>query len=487
MNICNVVNYLNQHNNYQINDNYYNQIEIWENWWRGFYKPFHEFNEMSGTDIIKRKLYSLKMAKKVCEDWASILLNEKTQITVDDHTSSIFLQGKNQTEGVLGQTGFWQQGNALIEKAFYSGTGAFVLKLNNMTILTDGTVKEDKGTHITLDYLTAMNIIPLTVRNGKITEAAFASEIMQKGKPYIYLETHELESDGYVITNRYFSESANTLHPEPLPSGIAPVLRTRSFVPFFSIVYPAIVNNIQHNGGMGISVFAGAIDNLMGVDLAYNNFCRDFKLGGKKVFYNSDLVRVVCGADGRRVTITPDDVMQQLFTQINSSEVDDEKQLIQEFNPSLRVTENRDGVQAQLDYLSFKCGFGTKHYQFNSGTILTATQYAGDKQELVQNASKHYIVVEQAIQGIVRAILWAGKYILGEPVNPDAEITITFDDGYIIDKESERERDRQDCRDGAMQWWEYRMKWRGEDEVTAKRMVNAAVSDDEQMNFGRDQ
>ena len=32
----------------------------------------------------------------------------------------------------------------------------------------------------------------------------------------------------------------------------------------------------------------------------------------------------------------------------------DEKELIYEFNPALRVAENKDGVQAMLDYLSFK-------------------------------------------------------------------------------------------------------------------------------------
>lgn len=48
-------------------------------------------------------------------------------------------------------------------------------------------------------------------------------------------------------------------------------------------------------------------------------------------------------------------------------------------------------------------------------------------------------------------------------------MTIQFEDSYIIDKESERERDRQDVRDGFMQKWEYRMKWFGEDEETAKR------------------
>lgn len=49
--------------------------------------------------------------------------------------------------------------------------------------------------------------------------------------------------------------------------------------------------------------------------------------------------------------------------------------------------------------------------------------------------------------------------------------TIGFDDSIITDSNTERERDRQDVRDGLLQAWEYRVKWRGEDEATAKAMT----------------
>jgi A118 family predicted phage portal protein len=297
----------------------------------------------------------------------------------------------------------------------------------------------------------------------------FVSETIEKGKPYLYLEIHELMGGEYVITNRYFKAENEQLTEEPLPQGIAPVVHTGTDIPLFSIITPNIVNTFANANGLGMSIYAHAIDNLMGVDLAFNNLCRDFKLGGKKVFYNQSIIQT--DADGYQVA--PDDVMQQLFVQVGDEMLSEngQQKAVQEFNPTLRVTENKDGIQGQLDYLSFKCGLGTKHYQFNSGSIVTATQYMGDKQELVQNASKHYIVIERALKQLVRAILWAGKEILGQPVNPDAKITVNFEDSYVIDKESERLRDLQEIRDGLMQKWEYRMKWKGEDEDTAKSMA----------------
>lgn len=403
-------------------------------------------------------------------------MNEKTEIVIDDKASSEFLQGENGYGGVFANISFWEEANALVEKAFYSGTGAFVLKLDGLEVSEDGVVRKGPEAAIRMEYLPAFCIIPLSQRYGRITEAAFVSESTVRGKPYIYLEIHTLENGVYAIENRYYEATNSNLVRAELPDGVAPKFITGSPLPFFSIVRPNTVSPYKNNLGLGCSVFSQAVDNLKGVDLAFNNFCRDFKLGGKKVFYNRELTKTVgVTADGAPIYVAPDDMMQQLFVSIGDGFVD-EKKLVYEFNPDLRVQDNRDAVQAQLDYLSFKCGMGTRHYRFDgTSTTITATQYTGEKQELKQNAAKHGIVIEQALQSIVRAILWAGKNILGEPVDPESAIVVEFSDGYIVSDEEKRAQDIQDVRDGLMQPWEYRVKWYGEDEITAKAMAQASA------------
>ncbi|WP_353853111.1 phage portal protein [Dehalobacter restrictus] len=484
MNISAVIDYLNKTYSYDLTGEYYDHIMKWKAWWKGYHKPFHQYFERGyNSKLIERKLYTLKMAKKVCEDWASILLNEKTEIVIKDEPGSLFILGEeeNSDDGVFQKNSFWMKANELVEKAFYSGTGAFVLRLEGMKILGEKILK-DSQTKIRIEYLTALNIVPLTVKRGKVIDVAFVSEVLQAGEKYIYIETHMLKDGSYSIRNQYFKEEEGILQEKPLPEGILPEFSTGSDIPLFAILRPNIVNNIDETTGLGISVYADAIDNLEGVDLAFNNFCRDFKLGGKKVFLNEQLTQT----DENGITLTPDDVAQQLFVGMGDGYIDKDgnNKLIHEFNPALRVDENKDGIQGQLDYLSFKCGLGTKHYQFNAGSIVTATQYMGDKQELVQNASKHYIVVEETLKSLVKSILWVGKEVVGVNVKVDSLITITFDDSYIIDKESERLRDQQEIRDGLMQKWEYRVKWYGEDEDTAKSMVPDNLSDSALMGFG---
>lgn len=467
-----ILQYLNKKFGTSLRTEYYENVRLWKAWWQGYVKSFHSFRELDGDRVLDRKLYSMKMAKKICEDWASILLNEKTGIVIADKASSDFVQGVKQTSGVLGANEFWQRGNELIERAFYSGTGAFVLRLENAPLDGKGNILRSPETQIGIDYLDAMFIYPISVKRGKITEAAFASVQLVQGKYQVYLEEHTLQNGNYVIYNELFDYESGTLVPKALPQGMLPMLNTGSSVPWFAILEPNLSNNLSGSNGMGLSVFANAIDELQNVDIAFNNFVKDFKLGGKKVFYNRSMTKRT--KDGR--LISPDDVAQQLFLQIDSdSDVDaDLKTLIQEYNPELRVEENTKGIQAALDYLSFKCGLGTRYYSFDGGTIQTATQYTGERQDLVQNANKHYIAVERALQSLVRSVLYIGREILGQPVKEDAEVEIKFEDSYIIDKEQERERDRQDVLSGIMQRWEYRMKWYGENEAQAK--ANATPS-----------
>lgn len=468
-----IIEYLNKEKGYNIPTAYYKNIEYWNAWWQGYDDSFHKYFEVSNEVKVARELYSLKMGKKICEDWASLLLNEQTEIVTEDERA-------NELLGYV-LNGFWHNANALVERTFATGTGAIVIKLNKMLLSGEKIVKSG-DTRITFDYITAQNIIPLTFENGIITEVAFVSEIMDKGKKYLYLETHELEKGKYKITNTYFSHGdGEEIQKVDLPESVAQEIYTNTDIPFFAIITPNIVvNTKEKSNGLGMSVFANAIDNLKGVDLAFNNFCRDFKLGGKKIFYSDSLIKY--DENGR--AIAPDDVMQQLFTVVGDMPITENGQnaLMQEYNPVLRVSENKDGLQSQLDYLSFKCGLGTKHYQFNNGQIVTATQYTGDKQELIQNASKHMITIEYALKQLVKAVLWIGNEVLGLPIDCETEITVNFEDGFIIDKESERLRDIEEMREGIMQKWEYRAKWYGEDEETAKKMTEQAT-DDEIMGF----
>lgn len=448
----------------------YEQIRQWKAWWSGDYPPFHRFLELdSQGGRVQRQLYSLRMAKKICEDWAGILLGEHASLQVGHAPSSLFLQGENGEGGLLGECRFWQRANALIEEAFCTGTGAILLHLNGMRA-ADGRLQPDPQTRLSLQYIGALGILPISTENGEITEAAFCSEALQNGRRLLFLETHLLSESGYVIENRCFCEQEGRLSETGLPPGIAARFETGNRLPLFSIIRPNSVST-HGAGGLGEAVFAQAIDALKGVDLAFNNFCRDFQLGGKKVFYRRSLLSDAPGGG----LLAPDDICQQLFVSVGES-APDEPPLIQEHNPALRVQENIDGLQAQLDYLAFRCGLGPRYYRFDASSAITATEYAGQKQELLRNAAKHALGIKRALTACLRALLWAGREALGQPIDPQAPICLQLEDGIITDRESERQRDRADVAAGLLLPHEYRSKWFGETKAAARAALAETLS-----------
>lgn len=455
----------------KLSTTFYTNVRTWRNWWRGYDDTFHSYRQL-GVDNAprKREMYRMNMAKRITEDWAGLLLNERTGITVEDTGSNEWLQGEDGNGGVLWDNAFFQEGNELLEKAFALGTGAFIARADGAKVDKSGKVVADPECKAVIDYVDALCIIPLSISRSRITEVAFVSESVKRGKTCIYLETHTIGENGnYQIENEYFIKDGSRMKPTELPPGIVPLIDTGSPLPWFAIFTPNITNNNEYENGLGLSVYANAIDNLKGVDLAFNNFTKDLFLGGKKVFINKSMLQT--DKDGK--VITPDDAAQQLFQMVGDGMDFDAKQMTQEFNPSLRVAENAEAVQRQLDYLSFACGMGTHRYQFNFSGVKTATEYTGERQDLVQHAQRHSIVLVNAIKTLCAALLYIGRDFCGAAVDPETNITVDFADGFIIDDNAARENDRQDIRDGIKQKWEYRVKWYHETEEEAKAAIDS--------------
>ncbi|MGN1409613.1 MAG: phage portal protein [Eubacteriales bacterium] len=429
-------------------------IELWKSWWQGFDRGFHRFYENSaGVGIVKREMYRMNMAKKICEDWASLLFNDSCTVRISDDAGEKFVKR------IFSENDFWGAANLLTEKAFALGTAAAIMRLSGFECGEDGIYATDKS-KITFEYVDAAHIHPISVKNGRIVEAAFISEEVIRGETYIYVETHRLENGEYVITNElYAPEDGEYVSKGAAFGGDVPeVIRTGSPYPFFAILTPNIQNNFDPDSGMGVSVFADAIDCLKGVDLAFNNFCRDIKLGGKKVFLSQSLIQ----RDGYGNVITPDDVAQQLFVTLGDGDIS-EHPMINEHNPELRTEENALAVQWQLNYLAFRCGLGTHHYTFDidGRTKLTATQYMGERQDMRQNLVKHQRNAKSFIVSLVRALLWCAREYYGLEVDPAAEIVMSFDDSYFADSDSEREADLREVEAGVMTADEFRQKWKG--------------------------
>lgn len=481
-----ILKYLSKKGYRTVSTDYYTFIEMWENWWKNNV-DFHKYHDSTGKE---RKMFSLGMAKRVPEDWASILFTERDEIVTKANTSQQTKVNNDYLNKQLKILKVYKDLPTAIEKAMAMGTAGATMRVKNAKVDKNGKVSATNRTKLDIIYLDATQIVPLKVEHGKIIDVAFVSESIEDGKKIYYVELHqlqydeELKKDIYVISNNYINEQGE----EVAKKDIVKQYTFKSDVPLFSILKPAVANPLDteyHNAnGLGFSIYGTAIDQLMVCDITYNNFAMDFYLGGKKVFYNKKITRTktrqIKDTDGNikeeEYEVYPDDVMKQQWTVYGDNQISNIKEnpVVTEYNPDLRVTEDKEGIQFALNMLSFKSGLGTKYYEFNGTSVVTATQYVGDRQDLVSNANKHRKRVDEFVSGIGKAILLLGRILFKENVTEDCLVTITDKDGFMVDTETAKNEFRKDIAQGIRKPWEYRVKFLGEDEETAK----ARIADD---------
>lgn len=464
---------------------YYKWIEIWESWWRNEVE-FHKYHDDSGTE---REMYTLGMAKRLAEDWSSILFTERDEITTEAKTQKQTKKNNEYLDRELKILKVYKDLPTAIEKAFATGTAGAIIRIKNAKLDRNNNLYADERTKKDIIYVGASQIIPLKVEHGEIIDVAFVSENIVGDEKEYYIETHELKykdnikQEAYEINNIYLNEKGEEIQKK----GIARNYTIPSNVPLFSILKPAIVNPIDENyniiNGLGFCCYGTAIPQLKACDITYHNFVMDFYLGGKKVFYNKKIVQTeskqIKDNNGNvkeiEIPIYPDDLTRQQWkTYGNEMQNIKDNPAITEYNPELRVEEDTAGIQFALNMLSFKAGLGTEYYRFDvgKGMAVTATQYVGDRQDLIINANKHRKNVDEFVSGICKAILLLGRILFKEPVTEDCVVNITDKDGFMVDTETAKQEFRQDIAQGIRKPWEYRVKFLGEDKETAKAMVS---------------
>ena len=234
---------------------------------------------------------------------------------------------------------------------------------------------------------------------------------------------------------------------------LAKEVKTGWTKPQFVIDRLNITNNAEENNPMGLAIFANSIDVLKKIDIEYDSYCNEFELGRKRIFVKPELLTNVDGSPA----FDPDD---SVFYSMPEDDANNEG-LIKEIDMSLRTEEHSKAINDDLNYLSFKCGFGTDRYQFGRTGVKTATEVISENSDMYRTIKKHEILLEDALKQLIHIIIHLGT-VLNNPLEPESEITIDFDDSIIEDKETERNRDRQDVSMGVMSHAEYRAKWYGE-------------------------
>lgn len=440
-------------------------ISLWTKWYKGKVPSFHRYYVYNGQKKIYRERLSMKMAKQVCEDWASLLMNEKVKIVVSK---------QEEMDKLLMDLDFWNKANEAVEKGFALSMCALVINVNGLQVVENEedkevleTVIDPNKTYLDLSTYTASHLIPLTWENGKCVECGFVNEDTEKTVTIVHIRDENGEYLIYKsIEYKNNSEKKNEVT----------VLATGSKNPWFVIIHPRITNNLEIDSPYPISIFGNAIDTLKAIDVKYDSYNVEFLQGKKRTYVSAKLDEVDKNTGEVKNAFDPDDtVIYQLpaGTTVNG----EEKALVINVTDALRAAEHSQAIQDELNFLSKQVGLGVDYYRFEKGRVMTATQVISEKSDTFRNMKKHEGILEKALITLIKSIMYASNECTNLKFDKPDEVVVQFDDSIIEDKTTEKDNDRKDVESGIQSKLEFRMKWYGEDEETAKKALQVAFGD----------
>lgn len=445
----------------KVPETYYSHINTWKSWYDGNVKGFHDFRVFNGQSSVKCRRYTMGMGKKVSEDWANLLMNEKVRIALDGEKEQAFV------DRVLRDNNFAVKANEMQEIKAALGTAAYVFRVTGAETRGENGEVTGRTGDIRIDYVDAGMVIPLTWENRRAKECAFASPVASGTERYVYLQIHKLNNGLYEIENAIYRVTGESLTETDLNSvpgfeSIAPVVKTGSDKPLFVLDRLNLANNIDEGLPMGVAVFANAIDQLKGVDIAYDSYVNEFVLGKKRIMVKPAATKTL---DGEALFDEKDLTFYILPEDSGDGEV------IREIDMKLRTTEHSAGIQDMLTALSAKCGFGERHYKFDSGSVATATQVISENSTLFRTIKKHEIVLEDVLVEVCRTILRLGNSIQNAGLNEETKISVQFDDSIIEDRQTKLQMMRADVAANLLRPELYVMEAYGVSEEEALKMM----------------
>lgn len=451
---------------YDVNDNALTIIHACDDWYSN--RVIEDFHKRKTINAIPYELSRLNFGKRCCSDDANLC--EVLEINAGDGEQGNFVNG------VLNKSEFNTQYRKQLEKTSADGTTACYIRLDNATFMDNNSVK---GGIIKLNYVEADAFMPLTVENDIVIEAAFSGSGLSKGKKQTTLVLFTFGDNGlYTAETHVFDDKGNELTDQET------IVQLGEVKPF-AVMRNAEVNNLDDMTGYGLPKLWDAIPALKVVDLCYNVLFSDLDKAEKIILVNE----LLCEFDENgQPKMTPE--QKKLFVLIGEKLPDpQEKALIQEYNPEIRIEPVTKSFELALSLLSMSFGYGTKKYSFENGQITTATEYVGERQDQMQELNRQRQEAIRYIQDICRAVMWFANTFQGKAFNLDQEILVDFDDSYITDREAELERKRNDALAfdiPELTVW-YLMDAYSLAEEEARKLVEAKVEKEEQETGGEDE
>ena len=280
----------------------------------------------------------------------------------------------------------------------------------------EGNVIPGSGS-IRLGFCMADQFVPTAWDNTQVTDGVFISRQAKDGYYYTRLEWHKWDGLTYWISNEaYRSEYKQNGAKEPqdilgfrYPLNAAyPFLDEQTplqglSTSLFAYYRPAIANNLDDDSPLGVSIYANALSTLKALDICYDSFVQEFRLGRKRIIVPAQCLRTVqdpITKESRRFF----DATDEAYVALKTDDTDALK--IQDNTVSLRVGEHEQAINALLSILCLQVGFSAGTFTFDRAQGLkTATEVISENSKTYKTIKSNQLQIKAAIDRVVDAIV----------------------------------------------------------------------------------
>lgn len=422
-------------------------LNVLKSWYSGNVADFHTYKLYNGENELTMHKKSLNMFKRVCEDWADSLANEKLEITIPERDNELLNQ-------IFVENDFKTLINDAVEKSFAFGYGALALRLDEVEVGERTGIINTQNAKIKIDFIDRTKIYPITTSGRDIKEVAFVKESTRSTKIVMHLK----RNGEYIVRNIKLDNKGNLLEQYDF----YPKTKT----PLFVIISPNININLKGET-IAQSICQNSIDTLKVIDDIFDSMADEFILARRRVFVSAKAYKVVYDS-GKNKMVKTFDPYSTIFYQLENEEG---KNDVKSIADPIRYDAYIGGLNTALNILSKQVGFGTQRYKFDQAQLQTATGVKSANQDFALSMVKHSRLLSERLAKLIFAIKELNNNWLVNKFSDFAitDIKIDFDDSVIEDNGTKQERDKRDIQMNIMTIPEYREKWFGETKEEAEK------------------
>lgn len=419
------------HKGINVDESAYRRIDLNKRMYQGEVKEWHDLRYYSSTGKqIERKQMTLNMPKILAKKMARLVFNEGVNISLAKDSESKEAQWKL-IDGVVTSNKFIREFQRYLEYMFAMGGLA-------IEIYTDGETPK-------IAYATADAFFPISSDAEQVDEAVITNRFQKDGYIYTLLKWHEWKTSkdnwgdhNYRIKNELYRSKTTDSIGDKVPlkelyEDMAPESFFTTDNALFVYIKPNEANNKDITSPLGVSIYENAKDTIRMLDVMYDFWYNEFRLGKRRVAVPEYLVKTSHTANGTPYVYFDD--TEELYVAMNSGEM--EEMQMKDLTVDLRVEQIVHSIQSMLDMLAMQVGLSAGTFSFTQKGMKTATEVVAENSETYQTRSSHINSIEDALRDLIVTI-----YQVATLDDEDAEpldrmdISIDFNDGVFSDSQS---------------------------------------------------